>query len=38
MSDACELRVEGLHASYGDVPVLDDVTLQVNAGEVVSVV
>lgn len=32
------LHVEGLCAGYGDVPVLDDVSLSVAAGEVVSVV
>jgi branched-chain amino acid transport system ATP-binding protein len=32
------LRVEGLHAGYGDVPVLHDVSLEVTEGEIVSIV
>jgi branched-chain amino acid transport system ATP-binding protein len=32
------LSVQGLHAGYGEVPVLHDVNLHVNAGEIVAIV
>ena len=32
------LEVEGVHAAYGDVGVLRDVSLRIGAGEIVSVV
>lgn len=32
------LTVEGLHAGYGDVPVLHDVSLHIDQGEIVSIV
>jgi branched-chain amino acid transport system ATP-binding protein len=32
------LRVDRLHSGYGDVPVLEDVSLEVSEGEIVSVV